>query len=461
MFKNKRKLLFLLPTVLAALLLLSACLEPRVGFQGRLTDSGGANVPDGTYEVTVRFWTNEAGGTSVFTETKQISVQDGLFNMDLDDFPPHIFSAEVSSLDDSLYMEVTVEGETLSPRRKVPGAPYAHGLVAGSGVVGERLDEDHVSDGGFDAALTVINNRPSFNLDAGYGIRAASSNAAVYADNVAGDKTIDDEGDGEIDVDPSEKPEDNPDIILGGYYARIFDQQIDTDTGGGAGVIASDQSLSFSDMYLRSNDELYLFKNYFTETIGTSEFRIYNGPVDVQARLNNAGDWSVEGSVTGGGADYAERIDVEGSEFEYEPGDVLVISDQQDRAVALSTTPYSSAVIGVYSAQPGFVAGGSSPNDAIALESRARHAAGLEEEEITTTQVQIDDGAIEVAIAGIVPVKVTDEGGAIQRGDLLTTSSLTGHAMKATDPGVGTVLGKAMGTLESGNGVIPVLVILQ
>jgi len=45
---------------------------------------------------------------------------------------------------------------------------------------------------------------------------------------------------------------------------------------------------------------------------------------------------------------------------------------------------------------------------------------------------------------------------------MLTTSSLMGHAMKASDAhrAVGAVLGKAMGSLTSGQGLIPTLVTL-
>ena len=61
------------------------------------------------------------------------------------------------------------------------------------------------------------------------------------------------------------------------------------------------------------------------------------------------------------------------------------------------------------------------------------------------------------------------EDGTISPGDLLTTSSTPGHAMKAepvTIEGVeiyapGTILGKALEPLEEGTGVILVLVTLQ
>jgi hypothetical protein len=71
-------------------------------------------------------------------------------------------------------------------------------------------------------------------------------------------------------------------------------------------------------------------------------------------------------------------------------------------------------------------------------------------------------GKIPLAVAGIVPVKVSAENGAIQPGDLLVSSTIAGHAMRAGDgPPVGTVIGKAMQPLPRGVGVILVLVILQ
>ena len=68
-----------------------------------------------------------------------------------------------------------------------------------------------------------------------------------------------------------------------------------------------------------------------------------------------------------------------------------------------------------------------------------------------------------MAMVGVVPTKVTVENGAIHRGDLLVSSSVPGYAMKGTDRSrmLGAVIGKAMGSLDSGSGVIEVLVTLQ
>jgi hypothetical protein len=62
----------------------------------------------------------------------------------------------------------------------------------------------------------------------------------------------------------------------------------------------------------------------------------------------------------------------------------------------------------------------------------------------------------------MVPVKVSAENGPIQPGDLLTSSVTPGHAMRAgVDPPIGTIIGKAMQALETGTGVIQMLVVLQ
>jgi len=59
--------------------------------------------------------------------------------------------------------------------------------------------------------------------------------------------------------------------------------------------------------------------------------------------------------------------------------------------------------------------------------------------------------------------KVDATYGAIETGDLLTTSPTSGHAMKATDPlkVFGSVIGKALCKLKTGKGLIPILVVLQ
>jgi len=116
-----------------------------------------------------------------------------------------------------------------------------------------------------------------------------------------------------------------------------------------------------------------------------------------------------------------------------EPGETLVIGT--DGRLERSSEAYQPTIVGVYSTRPGFV-GGQPVDD------------------------ELSDH-VPLAIAGIVPVKVTSENGPSCVGDLLTTSSTPGHAMRATAASPGTILGKALCALETRRGVVDVLIMLR
>jgi hypothetical protein len=73
------------------------------------------------------------------------------------------------------------------------------------------------------------------------------------------------------------------------------------------------------------------------------------------------------------------------------------------------------------------------------------------------------DGQHPVALSGRVYCYVDASQGAIEPGDLLTTSPTPGHAMKAVDTAKaqGAIIGKAMTGLKEGKGLVLVLVTLQ
>jgi hypothetical protein len=73
------------------------------------------------------------------------------------------------------------------------------------------------------------------------------------------------------------------------------------------------------------------------------------------------------------------------------------------------------------------------------------------------------DGGQNVALSGRVYVLADATNGAIKPGDLLTSSSTSGHAMKVADHAraQGAILGKAMSALKEGKGMVLVLVTLQ
>jgi hypothetical protein len=73
------------------------------------------------------------------------------------------------------------------------------------------------------------------------------------------------------------------------------------------------------------------------------------------------------------------------------------------------------------------------------------------------------DGDVPVALTGRVYCHVDADFGSIEPGDLITTSDTPGHGMKVNDQGraQGAIIGKAMTGLESGQGMVLILVSLQ
>jgi hypothetical protein len=155
-------------------------------------------------------------------------------------------------------------------------------------------------------------------------------------------------------------------------------------------------------------------------------------PDDLRFKVERDGDVYIDGTYYDTGADFAEMLPgVDG----LEAGDVLVIGP--DSQLACSTEAYDSAVVGVYSTKPAFVGGS--------------------DEEME------NPGKVPLAITGIAPVKTSAENGPIRPGDLLTASSIPGHAMRCEGVQLcfGRTIGKALEGLESGTGVISMLVMLQ
>ena len=130
------------------------------------------------------------------------------------------------------------------------------------------------------------------------------------------------------------------------------------------------------------------------------------------------------------------------SEDKLEQGDVVVIDPEQGLRVARSTRANDTAVYGIVSSyeQASFVIGGEGPETAKGATDK-----------------------LPVALIGRVKAKVSAEAGPIRPGDRLITSATPGHLMRCGDLSkcTGAIAGKALESLDSGRGVITVLVTLQ
>ncbi|MEL6820130.1 MAG: hypothetical protein AAFP70_00115 [Calditrichota bacterium] len=191
---------------------------------------------------------------------------------------------------------------------------------------------------------------------------------------------------------------------------------------------------------------------------GTENFRFLEATrvtgvlSDVHFRVDGDGRAYSDEGFTGSGADFAEMVEVVDGYRSTEPGDVMVISTRKDRSMEKSSSARSTSVMGIYSTKPGFIG------------SERQWDSPSSDKQSTTHDMKYmkeNFNEVPLAVVGIVPCKVSAENGPIERGDLLVTASLPGHAMKDIDPKNGTVVGKALGSLSSGTGVIRVLVTLQ
>ncbi len=141
------------------------------------------------------------------------------------------------------------------------------------------------------------------------------------------------------------------------------------------------------------------------------------------------GNVEVTGDVILQGADYAEALTT--TDPSVAAGLVVVLGE--DGEVHPCGKDYDTTVAGVVSG-----AGGVKP--ALVLD---RH-----------------DSSAHVALMGKVWCHADADAGAIRPGDLLTTSSTTGHCRRVTEPAraFGAVIGKALTALPAGRGLIRVLV---
>ena len=160
----------------------------------------------------------------------------------------------------------------------------------------------------------------------------------------------------------------------------------------------------------------------------------------------NASDANGDGRITTqvlqitGGSDLSENFDVNAEKDELQSGMIVSIDSKNPGELVLAREAYDAKVAGILSG-----AGGVKPG--MLMGQKGTKA----------------DGKHPVALTGRVYCHVDASHGAIEPGDMITTSTTPGHGMKATnrDRAFGSIIGKAMTGLAEGKGLVLVLVNLQ
>ncbi len=123
--------------LLLTLIFVSLCaaqVPKLVNYQAKLTNSSGIAV-NGTRNIVFRIYSSSTGGTAIWTESRTggsaITVTNGLFDVLLGEITPLNLA-----FDDTYWVELTVEGETLTPREILAASPYAYRAIYADSATG-------------------------------------------------------------------------------------------------------------------------------------------------------------------------------------------------------------------------------------------------------------------------------------------------------------------------------------
>ncbi len=146
-----RKLLFAAYLFIVSGTLLYGQTPALINYQGQLVDGSG-DPREGNFDVQFSIFDDPAAGTEQWTETHSaLAVSEGLFNVLLGsvaEIPENLFAEN-----DSLYLQIAVGAETLSPRQRISSVAYALHSHKASLLVDDAITPSMIKNG------AVTNNK--------------------------------------------------------------------------------------------------------------------------------------------------------------------------------------------------------------------------------------------------------------------------------------------------------------
>ena len=389
-------------------------IENSISFQARLTDDQGDPLPNGPYTLDFFFYDVEVAGTpigEILNVPVTVSGGNGVVTKALDIDPAWFASAP-------RYLGMTVDdtdddpqGDELMPRILMTAVPFA--VSAG----GQFSGDVHVA-GELDVDGGIQTSGPTF---------GEFSFRGVYQE---------------------------PGDVVTNWLNSGNDADVHRCLGGpnrysGFGIMSrGGTEISSPFVWMWSTNVLQQFqvrKISSTQMISEGDVLFAVGSQNwskFNTNLEVDGITETDVLVIMGGADLAEPFVISSSgDTTIRPGMVMVIDEDHPGQLKASTEAYDRKVAGIVSGANGLKPG---------MIMRADGQPYV-------------DGECNVALTGRVWCWCDASFGSIEPGDLLTTSSVAGHAMPVTefDRAHGSVIGKAMTSLNDGRGLVLVLVNLQ
>jgi hypothetical protein len=424
------------------LLLVADGADGTIPYAGTLTDAGGQPVPDGAYDFHFALYAAETGGQALWSEAQTgVRVRQGQFGTTLGR------TNSIPATDGSepwLAVEVRGPGDNgftaLTPRQHLSSTSSAalSSLTAGLACPHDHLGEIWSGWTGPNDGLWLKGN-----VNWSLGMLLVDNNGngpAIWGYNNGGGNAVRGDGEGPGSLGVYGSSEQSTGVVgrstngrgVEGYTTVIGQYGVygknEATAAGGIGVVG--------------------YAPNGTGVLG-------QGPM---FGLYARGDLRVEGYsiFDGGKSGYVVEVAQNDDSAPLEAGDVVVISGAGPAVVGeIPVVKVRLAAAGQMGAIVGVVDKHFNPTP----EGKADYE---------RSESVVDDAAIGpgdyltiVTLGAYKAIKVDASYGAISPGDRLVASPNSGYAMRAVSPEPGTVLGKALGTLTSGTGVIPVMVTLQ
>ena len=459
---------------------IEATVSSGISYQGRLTDDGGTPL-NGTFTLRFIVYNAAAGGSALWDSGNlAINVANGLFNVKLGVNPAIVDGR-------ALWLSITVDGQTLSPRQEILPAPYALSLRPGAKIVGDNLGAGESALAGY-APATGTALYAGANGGVGlvgssansYGVQGISSSSWGGYFSSSGGYGI------RVQTSGTDHYDHGAYVTSAGGYGVLAQSANNQGVRGEAGNVAGiSQPLGAVGVvgiganrgtYGSSNTGIGLYGVSSTNYglwAQSSEFRGVTGRTS--RTDNNYGFYTPDNlfSLNYNLAGAIMQVMQNGGAEPLAPGDVVVFSGI-NREVAAVDGPIvqvsragvagSTAVAGVVYSR--FNLDAVDPR----LDSPDNSAPGrMAEMEVTPAGDAAPGEYLLVVVQGPALANVEAAGAPIEPGDLLSTGSgagLAGRAAAVTLNGVqtaipGTVLGKALEPLDGAQGTIYIYVTLQ